>query len=379
MTGVNECAWRSASEEYMINLVLIGLLIFTSCKKEEDFNPYLNKESKVSEVKTPKYLYKLEGQEVGGDDIPIEIRIKKYNQDLKHYYKYYNAVESYAVRMNLKKERGMSDIVSGRDIAPTLTEIYENDISDKDVEEYVKKNEHRFSDPKASKEQKAAAAKYELLIEHITPIYLKKRKQLYDANKLHVNILPPDIRETGIFFGGYPKLGKPENKLELLVVTNYLCKNCREYNEQITKLYEKYGNKLTYVHAYHAFRPESTNHDTILAGHCINLIDKKKYWFYHKKMYEDSVIAELTTEDRPKFKEILKSYLSELKMDEKRVFNCMGNKENENLINDKIIQFTEAGIKVLPMFYLNGRQLILLEKEGLEAAFKNMLKTLGLN
>ncbi|MBK24103.1 MAG: hypothetical protein CME70_08900 [Halobacteriovorax sp.] len=363
----------------MIKLLFIGLLIFTSCKKEEDFNPYLSKGTKVAEVKTPKYLYKLDGNEVGGDEIPIELRIKKYNQDLKHYYKYYNAVESYAVRMNLKKERGMNDVVSGRDLAPTLTEIYENDISDKDVEEYVKKNESRFSDPKATKEQKAAAAKYELLIEHITPIYLKKRKQLYESDKLHVNILPPDIRKTGIFFGGYPKLGKPENKLELLVITNYLCKDCREYNEQITKLYEKYGDKLTYIHAYHAFRPGSTSHDTILAGHCINLIDKKKYWFYHKKMYEDPIIGELTTQDRKKFKGILNSYLSELKMDEKRVFTCMADKENERIINDKILEFGDAGIKVLPMFYLNGRQLILLEKEGLEAAFKNMAKTLGLD
>lgn len=361
----------------MRNLFLVLVLIFSSCKKEEgNYNPFLDKEKEVSR---DSYVFKYEGQEFNETSLPKELRVARYRLELDHYLKMYNAVEAYSVRVHLQAKKGYTDFYGRRDQVPSLLKFYEEAITDKKAKEEFKKNKAKYMKPGMTEAQGLMQTKYQMTMDIITPEYMNNRFDLYKKGKLHINLLPPDIRETGFLFKDFPRLGERESKYQLIVISNYNCKRCRKFNERIKKLYQKYGSDISYIHVNLSFNPDDTIFDGVLAGHCVGIGEKQKYWQFHKEVYEASELDNLPAIERLKMKNALSKIFQKLKIDEKKIFSCMENLENRKLVTQNILSLKALGVKRTPTFYLNGRQLILLEDgEGLELAFDDMAKSLGL-
>lgn len=355
-------------------LALSFLLLFTACKKEEEYNPFSGEAEKKSSI----LLFKIDGKEITQENMPQELRIAQYRIDMENYLKTYNSWESFAIRMALQKDKGWSD-PSNSGAVPSLNQFVEDSIDKKEVEATYKKLKPQFDAAKKEEKMAKAEIKYNMLVNKVTPMYIEQRKKLYTDDRIHVNLLPPDIRKTRIPFVMFPRLGDIKKPLELMAITNYNCKRCRSFNKQIQKLYKNYGNSLSYVHINHAFRPKSVNFDLLLAAQCMHIGEKSKYWKFHEMVFAEKSFGNYKIEKREESRKKLGQILDGLGVPSKRIFECMSNDQNKKIMSKSILRFRDVGIKELPVFYLNGRQLILVQEEdGLEPAFKNMLKSLNI-
>ena len=358
-------------------IVIILSLFISTCKKEETFNPYASG-GDGQKLSRPSYVFKYDGKEYDKNSIPKEVRRDRYKIDLKRYLSYYNAVESYNIRVAFMEDKGITDMYGSNNVVPSFQKIFEENLNPRIIEEEYKKNRSRYARPGMTEEAIKGQIKYQLTLEAIEPQYMNKRAELYERNKLHINILPPDIRETGFSFQDNPRLGERDSKFQIIAITNYNCKACRKTNERVNRLFSKYGKDLSYIHVNHTFAPIATTFDAALASHCVGLGHKTKYWHFHKEMYSDPTFDKGDAMKKEEYKKSLGRVLDKVSIPSKEVFECMGNMQNKRLISEKMISFKEMGITNVPAYFLNGRQLVLLTDEGLESAFNNMAKSLGL-
>jgi hypothetical protein len=365
----------NSNGDFMLKWTLILCLIITvSCKKEsEDFNPYTTG-VELADEDTAKILYTYSTKNYTEDDISRELKFSKYRADMLRYNERINSIRAFYIRVEYMKEKGMSDYYGRKGIVPTLATIFKEDFEDRDIKKFYEKHKNtRFKDLDTKNNQNwLAEVRYHKMVDHITEMYLKKLNELTDSKKLQVNLLPPDIRKTGIDFDQFPRIGNKDSKYELIAVTNYFCEECRSGNKEIARLFKDYGKEFSYVHVGHTYRPGDVSMDTIVAGRCITKMDKTKYWKFQNYMFSNESFRKIKLSDKKKMRSVLSDAVTHLKLNKKEFFECMGDKDNTFDVSDSILFFRDLNISQVPAYFLNGRQLSYREFNSLIYAFREM-------
>jgi len=353
-------------------LLLISLILVSSCKKEESsYNPYL---SGKGESKKVSGLYTFENKKFNLDELPQQLNFAKYRAEEKRYMELLHSIRELYVRKSLMKDRGMSDFDSKGGVA-TLSQIFKNDFQEKDVKKYFEENRKQFPkiDPKKDKSW-LGKVRYIQMVDHITKNYMRKLREITDKKELLFHFLPPNIKETGINFDKYPRIGSKDSKLELIAVTNYFCEECRRVNGEVSKIFKNYGEQLSYIHVGHVFNLTDVSMDSIIAGNCIYKLSPKKFWEFQKLMYEKDEIKDVKIFDNKKMRLLLDGIISKISIDKKNFYKCMSDKENRYKASDSITFFRNLDIKEIPTYFLNGRKISYLEMNSLVSAFEEMKK-----
>jgi len=354
-------------------LLLLSMVFLYACNKTEDYNPYLKDDKKG--VARPIYSYK--NVSVYEKDMPLDLRIAEYRAEILKYNELVNSIHSYYVRKDLMKDRGMSDFYGREGVVAEITDIFKEDFDEKSTREYYEKNKGKFNnlDPKNDSDW-LNKVKYFQLVDHITVNYMRKLKELSDRGELIVNLLPPDVRKTGIDFSKYPQVGSKDGKYQLFGVTNYFCPDCRKANAELTDLFKVYGKELNYVHIGHTFNVNDVGMDSIIAGNCVHKVDSSLYWKFQDEMFTNPAYSDIRIFDNVKLKKNLEKSIAKIGLDKKKFFECMLDKDIRYSASDSLKFFQKLNVSRTPVFFLNGRELNYLDLKSLKSAFELMRKKL---
>lgn len=356
-----------------ILVLVVFTLCLASCDKSDDFNPYLDNDSSKEEKPVYSYL----NVDTFQKDLPREILFGMYRADQAKYSETINSIRAYYVRKSLMKDRGMKDFHGREGVVAELLDIFKEDFDEKSTREYYEKNKDQFVglDPKNDKDW-LEKVKYSQLVNHITRNFIRKSKELADRGELVINILPPDIRTTGIDFSKYPSVGDKRARYKLFAVTNYFCDNCRLANNEVNDLFKIYGKDLQYTHIGHSFNVNDVSMDSILIGNCVAKESSELYWKFHSEVYNNSDFSNIKIFDNAKFKKRVGHLLDKIGANKKEVFKCMLDKDVRYAASDSLKFFKKLDITKVPTFFLNGRELTLEEFNSLKTGFDEMKRRL---
>ncbi|OUR93620.1 hypothetical protein A9Q84_19315 [Halobacteriovorax marinus] len=353
-------------------LMIFVLLVVSSCKKEEStYNPYKSTSTKATV--SNDVLFSYDNKEYKEENLPKAIRFAKYRAEHAQYTEFSNSIRELYVRVSYMQERQMTDYYGRKGVVPSLSELFKADIDDDDVKKYYKDNPQLFKNinPKKDKDW-LERVRYTRTIEYITNRYLTKLNEIVDKKKLVINILPPNIKEIGVDFDKFPRIGAKDSKFELIAVTNYFCPECRKVNKDISKLFSEFGKDLSYVHVGHTYNLGDVSMDSILAGKCITKSDPKKFWKYQRFMFENENAKGIKVFDKKKMKKLLSLAVKKLEINKKDFYECMDTKERKYEVSESILFFRDLNIKEIPAYFLNGRHISYREMGSLVFAFREM-------
>lgn len=165
-------------------------------------------------------------------------------------------------------------------------------------------------------------------------------------------------------------LGETDAPVTIVEFSDFQCPFCRTFYEdtyvQIKKEYIDTGKvKLSYRHFPLDFHPAAQV--SAEAAECAN--DQGKFWEYHDLLYQKQ--AEQGTGTIQYTKEDIKTWMSELGMDNATFNDCVDSgKHTQTVKDDAAYASGTAGVQATPSFFVNGQKV-----EGAQpfSVFKTMI------
>ena len=157
-----------------------------------------------------------------------------------------------------------------------------------------------------------------------------------------VTLLPP-VYEVAL--GDLPPRGGKDAAVTIVGFSDYECPYCREADETIDEVLEKYGDKVRYVHRDFPLSFHANAQRAAEASRCAN--DQGKYWEYHGGLFEKQDLSG----------DALGAIADDIGLDRSKFDECLKSEKHKESVESDLEAGAGIGVNGTPAFFINGRVL----------------------
>ena len=145
---------------------------------------------------------------------------------------------------------------------------------------------------------------------------------------------------------GFPRLGKPDAPVQLVVFTDFECPYCAETEPVLHQLFDKYRDDLSIVMRDYPMANRIHAMPSAIAARCA--FAQGKYWPYHDLLFANRTA--LTEEN-------FRAFAGQVGLDVDAFARCEANPATRVAIEREVEQGRAYGVDATPTLFLNGRLL----------------------
>ena len=164
----------------------------------------------------------------------------------------------------------------------------------------------------------------------------------------------PEVERTEVSADDDPYLGGENAKVTIIEFSDFACPFCAKFeNEILPKILEKYGDKIKFV--YRDF-PVHENVSKLAAEAANCAGDQRKYWDYHKLLFEKQ--NEWVKPNESLVRQKLYSFAEQLNLNMDDFKACMDSDKYDKEIQKDYIDGAKAGVTGTPTIFINGIKIV---------------------
>lgn len=268
---------------------------------------------------------------------PIRTRIFDLEEELFRLKE--QAVNDY-VEMQLVENEAKKQNVSREALLEKETGGAVAEVTDKEVEEFLKSKNLSLNDPRIKKDDVREYLKYRQRMDKRTA-YVEK---LRSAAGVKMLIAEPQSPKLTVKTDGYPTWGNSNAKVTIIEFSDFQCPFCARAVPIIADIKKMYGpDKVKIVFRDMPLPSHDRATPASLAAHCAN--EQGKFWEYHDKLFENQ--SKLADAD-------FKSHAKELGMNAEKFAECYDTKRHDGTVMNSKREAESLGIQATPSFVING-------------------------
>lgn len=142
---------------------------------------------------------------------------------------------------------------------------------------------------------------------------------------------------------GTPRLGS--GKVQVTLISNFLCKRCIKAEQKLTDLFEKVADKVQISYLFQIRPEERMSKFVAEAGLCVHRMDQNKFWDFHRKTFNKEFDG-----NESKINTMVESM--GLSVDELR--KCFSSRESSKTLKSQLEITNTMKALTLPIVMING-------------------------
>lgn len=312
----------------IILVIVVGYFIFlTVTQMEEEDNVFLSRsavgiESLANPVSdSEKVVLRYKDRNFTFRDLPLSIQKRIKNEQLASHKKTQLILKDFLVRFHkgVKIEKDVNKVQVEK--LPALSEISNDRVDDKEVEELYKLNKDRLPsdhDPLDIKRQ----IKVELLAKDAYEYVLSLLTDMHKTTNVIIPAAPQIPEEWLVFKDLSPSYGSPQAPNHLIWISDYACKDCDNYTVDMGLLLQKYSKKELRITFIPWSENDIDNRSFInMAGMCLyKTTNRDTFWRFHSQaMTASKKLAKSKRDDIDKARAYLDKVLKATELEEETV------------------------------------------------------------
>jgi protein-disulfide isomerase len=175
--------------------------------------------------------------------------------------------------------------------------------------------------------------------QHRTELVIELRKKF--TTKVMLEIPRIDISDAGRASRG----GGKDAPIQIIAFSDYECPYCRDAEDTLKQVLEKYGDKIRYVLRDYPLPFHAFARDAARAARCAG--EQDKFWDYSDGLWGAEGLD----------KEQLADLADALKLDRDKFDACLDSDKYDTSVDEDLAAGTELGVSGTPAFFVNGRML----------------------
>jgi protein-disulfide isomerase len=328
-------------------------------KKTLTSNPFLDykSESDKKENQSSSELIILENKSYNLENLPRAVQFELLKEKIHYYDRQKIILKDFATRAYISHQSNANMPIEE---IPNLASFVSSDISKEEIEKYISKNKSKYP-AESTIDYLQSQAKYELIIQKALSFYSTTLKKIYETNNLKIKIPTPQIPLEWLDTKDFPNLGSLKAKNHLIVLANYVCPSCTILNDELAKLYTKYGPDELVI----TFIPYGNfvkNEDYLTqSAMCVFQQDLNLFWKYHIVLINEiqKLVNKSSEIDYSKLNSWAKNEAIKLGANKSKLESCLA-PQNPSIINlySKInSSFKFLDTLDIPIYILNDSKL----------------------
>ncbi len=234
-------------------------------------------------------------------------------------------------------------LVRLRSLIPTL-EAHRVDVRTDDGRQYAKENNIKYIPAFLFSEKIINSDFYQgaAILFKDAP----NNKYYFEAANVGVPIgeyLEKPSTDTGII------IGNENNKVNVVVYTDFTCKMCKAIDPIITKIQEEFEDDVKVIIKTTPDVDQKNAMRLAIAAECAN--EQKAFEKYNEILF----INQKTLIDANNVNDILLKYAKNLKMDVEEFEKCINNKDTKEIVEKNITEASRFGVTGTPTLFINGQ------------------------
>ncbi|UZE95663.1 DsbA family protein [Alkalimarinus alittae] len=312
--------------------------------------------SKTPSADQPDALISYKGSDFTLSELPTSVAMPYYEMAHEHYEKQRAFLEEAALQLvaaelatkeNISEELAREQLLS---ITPP---------SEDDVNRFFEANKERISKP--FYEIKGDIAQY-LTQQKVREKRFSVLGELERKGDFALLVKPPKSPAVSIDTEGYPTIGNPDGKIQIVEFADYQCPHCKEASHTLHTLLEQYGDDIQLTYMDFPINRSGVSRKVAEGAVCAD--QQGQFWEYNSLAFDNQ--AQLTL-DSPA------TFANKLQLDKAQFESCIGASETIKKVKDSELQAINLGIRGTPAIFVNGRKL---EGHEIEQALTKAVKEL---
>lgn len=296
--------------------------------------------SKAPSEEQADALISFKGSDFTLSDLPSSVAMPYYEMEHEHFEKQRAFMEEAALQL-IAAELAKKDSISEELAREQLLAI--TPPSENEVNRFFEANKDRISKPLY--EVKDDIAQY-LTQQKVREKRFSVLGEMESKGDFALLIKPPKSPAVSIDTEGYPTIGSPDAKIQIVEFADYQCPHCKEASHTLHKLLEQHGDQIQLTYMDFPINRSGVSRKVAEGAVCADQQDK--FWEYNNLAFDNQ--AQLTLDSPAKLAE-------ELQLDAAQFESCISSSDTIKKVKDSELQAISLGIRGTPAIFVNGRKL----------------------
>ncbi len=301
-------------------------------------------ESAEGEESAKCVVAEVAGETITRDELECPLLQRIYQLESEIYRVKQSRLDQMVRNILLEKEAASRNISQQQLLESVVTE--HPDVSDKDVDEYIRNNARQLEDWEGSDAELREKIR-EFLVQRKQQAeirdYADGLKKKYDV---HIFLERPTLPLIRINIEGRPTVGPSGAPVVIVEFSDPFCPACRKAHKTMHQIVDTYGDRIRWVFKDFPIPAHEGAKTAAEAAHCAE--EQGKFWEYQDMVFNSQEKPDVDT---------LKEYAQSLGLDVERFEHCLESGRYESQIAEDMQAGRKVGISATPTFIINGRMI----------------------
>lgn len=355
---------------FSVTVLALVFVVYHLVNRNGVFKNIFKSEASFTSISdTSTTLLKIKDSNFRYEDLPDSVKKEILKEENIYQTKKRAILKTYAIRVNKLSLLNDGKIITE---VPPLIKFIELKVDPPIIEKIYNEQKSNFPSnlsPEVIKNQ----INFNIISDRAMVFYQENLKNLYSSNFFQITNLFPYIPENWLDTKNIPTIGDSNSSNQLIVISNYFCKDCIKINNESLYFYKSNPNNTSLSLL---ILPGAGPVSKLLSffSNCIYKNEPNIFWGYQENII--SLLTKLEIKDEEKFlnqsKNLVTQLMNKFNLDHKQIESCTSNfsllNEQENKIRE---QFSFIDLSQLPIAIFNKRILDLELLELNQAILKN--------
>ena len=310
-------------------------------------------------------LLELNGKSYAKSDLPPYLQSEIFDTRTEAYDQTLGLLNKAGVQLVLSKDKGV-DLTKTLPTFEALLEIGEP--SPLEIETLYENNREQLPPGTTFESIKPDLVKH-AKSQKLGETLREKNKEFIQTKRLKILLAAPEAPRFDIDLKAYVGKGAPTSPT-LVEVADYLCSNCQIVQLEIQELLKgDLDKKIRFVPVPYSLKPDRLSGSLARGAYCAKLQGDESFWKYHETAYRIATNKAWKPGD-PAAKELVLEVAKEAGIDVPKMEACVESPEAVAFVANTATVFNELGLNGTPMFYYEGRKLLV--KVSLKKALNDL-------
>lgn len=336
------------SHRHIIFLSITAIVIIISVILLKDIEIWGTK-SQTHVINTDDKILSIAGVDYSRNNLPHELQMFLYNQDLSNFQSLQTMIKSFATKYaNLKLTKGidLNDTPSTEDFFATV-------VSEEEIEKYYLDNKDKYPNTPEGK----LSAQVDLRTKKIGEVLEIETNKLLLNGELKILKKAPMMPLSIFNLDKFPSLGPDSAPIKLIVISNLTCLNCVKFNEQFSSLFENYKEKIQLTFIPQALTFTSSMGLVTKAALCAKTEGNDQYWKFHNAVFNEPRFRDVKEQDLFSTSQLLNFVFEKINLSPSAMISCIQDQAKSLEFLQYLKNINMLNFNQYPKAIVNGREM----------------------